>query len=91
MPYSEKELDEISRDHDRLRGYFWRVAMNAKRIAAHNRRASMATGVFHPVTNYKAAFDEGADLVRWASVMEGFSLIVLDNIDALVESTYEGE
>jgi hypothetical protein len=89
--YFGKELDDISRDRDRLRAYFWRVAMNARRIAARNRRSSRATGVSHPVTNYRAAFDEGYDLLRWAGVLERVSAIVLDNLDALVESTYEGE
>jgi hypothetical protein len=80
--YSGKELDDISRDRDRLRAYFWRVAMNARRIAAENRRTSRAN---------RATFDEGRDLMHWASVMDRVSTIVLDNLDALVESSFEGE
>jgi hypothetical protein len=38
--YSGKELDDISRDRDRLRAYFWRVPMNARRIAPEDRHTS---------------------------------------------------
>jgi hypothetical protein len=40
---------------------------------------------------YRSAFDEGAELLRWAGILEDLSAVVLDNLDALVESSYEGE
>ncbi len=30
----------------------------------------LGTGVSHPVTNYRPAFDDGHDLVRWGGVTE---------------------
>jgi hypothetical protein len=54
MPYSEQDLDEIPHDCARLRAYVWRVAMNAKLMVPEHRRASRATAVAHPVTNYRA-------------------------------------
>lgn len=88
-PYSDKEMEEISRDPERLRAYFWRFAMNAKRRAVENRSTSRATGIAHPVTNYRPAFEDGRDLMHWASVMDRVAEHVLNNLDVLVETTLE--
>ena len=87
--YSEQEMHEIGRDPVRLRAYFWRVAMNAKRTARRYRAASRAVGVEHPVTNYRRAFDEGQEDMRWADTLDRFSAAILDNLDAFVETTLE--
>lgn len=89
--YSEHDMHEIARDPDRLRAYYWRVAMNAKRMARRSREASQNVGVVHPVTNYRPAFDEGREDVRWADTLDRFSAAILDNLDAWVESTLERE
>jgi hypothetical protein len=82
MPYTEQDLDEIPRSRDRLKAYYWRVAMNARRLAAEHRRAIRAN---------KASFDEGQDLLRWAGSLERVAAVILANIDELVETTFEGE
>lgn len=89
MPYSEQEMQDICRDPERLCAYFWRVAMNAKRTAKRNRERSRGVGLSHPVNNYRPAFEEGYDDVRWAETLDRFSAAILDNLDALVESTLE--
>jgi hypothetical protein len=78
MTYGEADLAEIPHDKARLRAWWWRMAMHHKRLAKQYRRDAHTT-----------SFAEGADLVHWARVLEDLSVIVLDNIDALVESTYE--
>ncbi len=89
MPYSEQEIEEISRDPVRLRAYFWKVAMNAQRQARRYRKSSRAVGAQHPVTNYRPAFEEGREDARWADTLDRFSSAILDNIDAFVDSTVE--
>lgn len=89
MPYSEEEMAAIARDPERLRAYFWRVAMNAQRRARRYRAASRSVGVAHPVTNYRSVFDEGHEDVRWADTLDRFSAAILDNLDAFVETTLE--
>jgi hypothetical protein len=42
MRYSADKLDDISHNRDRLKAYFWRTAMNQKRLTAECRRASRA-------------------------------------------------
>jgi hypothetical protein len=74
MPYSGEELDEIGRDPVRLRGYFWRVAMGA-RLRAARAREDAQKGLTRDL--------------RWASLEEDVSRIILDNLDALVESSLE--
>jgi hypothetical protein len=86
-PSSDREMRAIERDPARLRGYFWRVAMNARRIAAENRRLSQETGIRHPTTNYRAAFAEGRDLIADAEWMDRFSAAILKDIDLIVETT----
>ncbi len=86
-PYTDREMRAIERDPKRLRGYFWRVAMNARRMAAENRARSQQTGIAHPTTNYRPAFAEGRDMIADADTMERFSKTILDNIDVLVKTT----
>jgi hypothetical protein len=52
--------------------------MRSRQLAAEHRRDAK-----------RASFAEGADLIRWAGILKDLSEVVLDNIDALVESTYE--
>lgn len=87
MPYSDQELEEIERDPERLRAWWWHMAMHHKRLARKYRERSRSTGESHPVTNYRPQFEEGFDLVRWARVLESVSGAILENMDALVEST----
>ena len=82
-------MKEICRDRDRLRRYFAGVAMNARRVSLEKRRKSRAMGLAHPVTNYRPVFEEGRDLAHWADTLERFSNAIIENIDALVESTLE--
>ena len=89
MPYTEEDLRDIERDPVRLRAYFWKVAMNAKREAQRYRAASRAVGVEHPVTNYRPAFEEGLENAHWAGVLDRFSAAILDNLDVFVETTLE--
>jgi hypothetical protein len=56
------------------------MAQHHKRLAAEHRRDAR-----------RVSFDEGADLIHWAGILDDLSQIVLDSLDALVESTYEGE
>jgi hypothetical protein len=84
-PYSAETLDEIQDDPVRIRCYFWRVAMAARRRAKEKRRAVRAQAVY----SSPVAFDEVAD---WDGVMsakheEDFANAILDNIDALVKSS----
>lgn len=76
MSYSESEMDEIERDPVRLRGYFWRVAMTNKRLAAQSRKEART-----------ASYDQGARLIHDAEVSEAFSQAILDNLDVLVKSS----
>lgn len=87
MAYTEKDLEEISRDPERLRRYFAGVAMNARRMALRDRQKSRRMGLAHPVTGYRTAFEEGRDLMRWADTMEAFADAITENIDAFVESS----
>mgnify|MGYP000913993455 CR=1 FL=1 len=91
MFYSEEEMDEIAKCPVRLRAYYWRVAMNMQRMSRRARAASRATSVEHPVTNYRPVFEEGIDEAHWAGVLERTSAAILENIDALVETTLERE
>lgn len=86
MPYTEKELYAMEFDPIKAKQYFWRCAMGMRRTAKQNRLASRATGVSHPVTNYKYAFEEGRDLITEAKHLDRVADAVLENIDALVQS-----
>jgi hypothetical protein len=90
MPYSETDLAEIPHDRARLRAWWWRMAIHHKRLAKQYRRESKMTAIEHSPVGYRPAFDEGADLLRWAGILEDLSAVVLENLDSLVESTYEG-
>lgn len=79
MTYSDLDLAEIPHDRTRLRAYYWRMAHHHRRLAAEHRRDAR-----------RVSFAEGADLIRWAGILDRLSMLVLDNIDALVDSTYEG-
>jgi hypothetical protein len=87
MVYTEKDLEEISRDPDRLRRYFAGVAMNARRMALRDRRKSKRMGLAYPVTGYRPVFEDGRDLMRWAETMEAVAAAIIENIDAFVESS----
>jgi hypothetical protein len=90
MTYSDADLAEIPRDRARLRAWWWRMAQHHKRLAKQYRRESKMTAIEHSPVGYRPAFDEGADLIHWAGILDHLSEIVLDNLDALVESSYEG-
>ena len=91
MPYTEKDMEEISRDPERLRRYFTGVAMNARRMALRDRQKSRRMGLSYPVTGYRAVFEEGRDLMRWAATLEAVADAIIENIDAFVESSLETE
>jgi hypothetical protein len=80
--YSAEALDGIARDRDRLRAYYWHMAQHHRRLAAEHHRT---------LRSNMASFDEGRDLLHWAGTLERVSATILDNLDAIVESTYEGE
>jgi plasmid stability protein len=80
--YSDRDLDSIARDRDRLRAYYWRMAQHHRRLAAEHRRTSRANLV---------SFEEGRDLLRWAGTLERVADIVLDNLDVITEASYEGD
>lgn len=73
MPYSDQQMREIERCPERLRAYYWRVATNARVMAADQRerarRGFIPDGALGPDT------------------LEAFACSILDNIDALVRTT----
>jgi len=73
MPYSDQQMREIERCPVRLRAYYWRVAMNARRMAA-DQRGRTRRGFVPPETL-------GPD------TLERFAGSILENIDALVSTT----
>lgn len=87
MPYSDRELREIERDPVRLRAWWWHMAQHHRRLAREYRHKSQSTGKWHPVTNYSYEFAKGRKDIRWANTLDRVSAMVLENIDALVEST----
>lgn len=89
MPYTAKQMEAICRDPIRLRGYFWHVAMNAKRMAKEHRRQLKHQGKTYSPTGFKEVFDDGRDLHHWAKTLDSFSDAVLDNLDILVQSSLE--
>lgn len=89
MPFSEQELEDISRNPVRLRAWWWHMSMHQARLARKNLKQSRATGLLHPVTNYLPKFEEGYDLVHWAGVHTGVSAVITENLDALVRSSLE--
>lgn len=86
-PYSEKEMEEISRDPARLRAYFWRVAMSARQRAADGRRRCAAQAMHSSPVQFDEVADKGRRTLRMASLDERLATAILDNIDALVAST----
>jgi hypothetical protein len=89
MPYSEQEMKEISRDPNRLRRYFWRVAMGAKRRAARARREVKDQAVRSSPVLFHDAVDDARERLRRASIEESFAAAILDNLDAWVKSSLE--
>jgi hypothetical protein len=75
MAYTGEQLEEIERDPVRLRAYFWRVAMANKVLAARKREEAR-----------RASFEDGPRLLQEAYSSQRFSLVILEHMDALVES-----
>lgn len=90
-PYTQAEMRAIERDPVRLRAYFWSIAARAQRRSTRLLEASRRTGIEHPTSNYRPAFEDGCEDVHEAGVMARFSKAIHDNIDLLVETTLVGE
>lgn len=74
MVYTDKQMREIETDPVRLRGYFWRVATNARQMAAERRNQA------------QRGFLSEECAVR-PDTLERFANSVMENIDVLVSST----
>jgi hypothetical protein len=58
-------------------------------VVAHG-AASSPAGSRSAAGCRRASITDGADLVDWARILGRLSEIVLDNLDALLESSYDG-
>lgn len=74
MIYTDKQMRKIEADPIRLRGYFWRVATNARQMAAVRRNEA------------RRGFLPEESALR-PDTLERFADSVMENIDVLVSST----
>ena len=74
--YTDEEMEEIEADPVRLKAYFWRMSKHWTRLAATYREEAR-----------KVSFDEGLEKIRWAKTLDTTAGVLLENLDAFVEST----
>lgn len=72
MPFSEEQLEEMQYDKNKLRGYFWHVAMLARRRAALARNRKVIPSEWHETEAANKRFSEH----------------IFDSLEELVESCY---
>ena len=77
VSYSDRQMREISTCPERLRGYFWRVATNARQLA-HTKRTRIQRGYMPDVGELTP------------ETLERFADTIIENIDEFVASTFTG-
>lgn len=89
MPYSQAQLVAMSYNPVAMRGYFWSVAMQARKRALVTKREVVERGTASPVTHFDGIYEQDRRNRSWANVDENLSRTVLENLDALVRSCLE--
>jgi hypothetical protein len=90
MPYSAEHMAEIEHDPVRIKCYYWYVAMNARRRARQRRQAVRTQAVYSSFVAFDQVTDNAREELRRADHEEQFASVILDNIDAMVESSCKG-
>jgi hypothetical protein len=86
---SEEELTEISRNPIELKRWYMHMVMHWRRLAHNSRKRSRHMGFNHSVRGYRKVFDDGHELMHWASVEDAMADIVGSDIDTWVRTTLE--
>jgi len=86
MAYSEEEMCEIEKNPDRLRAYFWRIAMGMRLQADKIRHEVHDHAILSSPVAFDLFSDDRRDAIKWAKALDRTSEAILSNLNEFVRS-----